>query len=75
LPHGSRDQATARYGFRTAVRSPPLDEPEEVEPPEADDEADDEAPLLELMLPWLEVAGEKEPPGRAADPFAPAPLV
>ena len=60
----------ARYGFRTAVRSPPLDADDDVLPLEAD-----VAPLLALMLPWLEVAGEKEPPGRAADPFAPAPLV
>ena len=48
--HRSRGRETASYGFRTAVRSPPLDEPEEVEPLEADDEL-----LPELMLPWLEV--------------------
>ena len=60
----------ASYGFRTAVRSPPLDADDDVLPLEADD-----APLLALMLPWLEVAGEKEPPGRATGPSAPAPLL
>jgi hypothetical protein len=69
--HWSQGRGTASYGFRTAVRSPPLDAGEEVVPLEADGDA----PLPALMLPWPEVIGVEEPPVRAVGSSAPPPPV